>query len=242
MKKIVLEIVRFVTSSQVFINPRSCVPTIDDDGFYLWESRAIMTYLVNKCAPSNAIYPKDPKKRAVVDMMLNFDQGTLYRSQVEYLYPMIFRGEPPDPLKESSYKNSLMSLEHSLDMNPYAAGKHLTLADFSIVANISLAEAYNYNFRHFPNIVSWLRRLKSELPFYREINEIPLMQFKFWYRPFMELDDEEMGSETETNTTKIDLELKVNEDDIEELITGHEDELTTEELQEILNDEHQETH
>ncbi|GFV25464.1 uncharacterized protein TNCV_1147341 [Trichonephila clavipes] len=37
-----------------------------------------------------------------------------------------------------------------------------------------------------------------------------------------------------------DLELEVNEVDIEELIMGHEDELTIEELQEILN-EHQET-
>ncbi|GFW47528.1 uncharacterized protein TNCV_3176921 [Trichonephila clavipes] len=43
-------------------------------------------------------------------------------------------------------------------------------------------------------------------------------------------------------TTVRDLELEVNEDDIEELLMGHEDELTTEELQEILNEEHQETH
>ncbi|GFX40665.1 uncharacterized protein TNCV_1217881 [Trichonephila clavipes] len=41
-------------------------------------------------------------------------------------------------------------------------------------------------------------------------------------------------------TTARDLELELNEDDIEELIMGHEDELTTE-LQEILNEEHQET-
>ncbi|GFY03401.1 uncharacterized protein TNCV_1173591 [Trichonephila clavipes] len=41
-------------------------------------------------------------------------------------------------------------------------------------------------------------------------------------------------------TTSRDLELVVNEDDMEELIMGHEDELTTE-LQEILNEEHQET-
>ncbi|GFX56367.1 tigger transposable element-derived protein 1 [Trichonephila clavipes] len=34
---------------------------------------------------------------------------------------------------------------------------------------------------------------------------------------------------------------EVNEGDIEELIMGHEDELTTEELLEILNEEHQET-
>ncbi|GFV08338.1 uncharacterized protein TNCV_327721 [Trichonephila clavipes] len=42
-------------------------------------------------------------------------------------------------------------------------------------------------------------------------------------------------------TTARDLEFEVNEDDIEELIMGHEDELTIEELQEILNEEHQET-
>ncbi|GFT99563.1 uncharacterized protein TNCV_114481 [Trichonephila clavipes] len=42
-------------------------------------------------------------------------------------------------------------------------------------------------------------------------------------------------------TTARDMELEVNEDDIEELIMGHEDELTIEELLEILNEEHQET-
>ncbi|GFV25066.1 uncharacterized protein TNCV_885321 [Trichonephila clavipes] len=42
-------------------------------------------------------------------------------------------------------------------------------------------------------------------------------------------------------TAARDLELEVNEDDIQELIMGHEDELTIEELQEILNEEHQET-
>ncbi|GFS93839.1 hypothetical protein TNCV_5053081 [Trichonephila clavipes] len=45
----------------------------------------------------------------------------------------------------------------------------------------------------------------------------------------------------EVLTTAGHLELEVNEDDIEELIMGREDELTTEELQEILNEDHQET-
>ncbi|GFU45763.1 uncharacterized protein TNCV_4183381 [Trichonephila clavipes] len=45
----------------------------------------------------------------------------------------------------------------------------------------------------------------------------------------------------ETLTTARDLELEVNEDNIEELIMGLADELTIEELQEILNEEHQET-
>ncbi|GFU58080.1 uncharacterized protein TNCV_3834761 [Trichonephila clavipes] len=42
-------------------------------------------------------------------------------------------------------------------------------------------------------------------------------------------------------TTARDLELEVNKDGIEELMMGHEDELTIEELQEILNKEHQKT-
>ncbi|GFX99308.1 uncharacterized protein TNCV_619591 [Trichonephila clavipes] len=42
-------------------------------------------------------------------------------------------------------------------------------------------------------------------------------------------------------TTARDLELEVNEDDIDKLIMGHADKLTIEELQEILNEEHQET-
>jgi hypothetical protein len=42
-------------------------------------------------------------------------------------------------------------------------------------------------------------------------------------------------------TTARDLELEVNEDDIEELLMEHEDDLTTEELQEFLNEEHQKT-
>ncbi|GFV67146.1 hypothetical protein TNCV_3669011 [Trichonephila clavipes] len=42
-------------------------------------------------------------------------------------------------------------------------------------------------------------------------------------------------------TTARDRELEVNEAGIEELIMEHEDELTTEEPQEIVNKEHQET-
>ncbi|GFV05872.1 hypothetical protein TNCV_2552391 [Trichonephila clavipes] len=68
-------------------------------------------------------------------------------------------------------------------------------------------------------------------------------------KDFLCLDNEHIlgGDEGDTPeiiegilTTDRDLELEVNEHDIEEIIMGNEDELTTE-LQEILNEEHHET-
>ena len=43
------------------MNPNSRVPTIDDDGFVLWESNAIVRYLAAKHG-AGSLYPNDPKR------------------------------------------------------------------------------------------------------------------------------------------------------------------------------------
>lgn len=57
------------------INPQHCVPTIDDDGFYLWESRAILNYLIDSRAPQ--LIPTSREKRAIVNQRLYLEMGGL---------------------------------------------------------------------------------------------------------------------------------------------------------------------
>ena len=60
------------------MNIQHTIPTMDDNGFYMNESRAMLQYLANKYSKDDSLYPKDPKQRAIVDMRLMFDQGTFY--------------------------------------------------------------------------------------------------------------------------------------------------------------------
>ena len=52
------------------IHPAGKVPALDDDGFVLFESNAMMTYLADK-KPGN-LFPKDAKKRAIVNQWVEF--------------------------------------------------------------------------------------------------------------------------------------------------------------------------
>ena len=45
-------------------------------------SRPIMGYLVSKYAKNDSLYPKDPRKRGIVDQMLYFDAGSLHENMI----------------------------------------------------------------------------------------------------------------------------------------------------------------
>ena len=50
-------------------NPNGRVPVLDDDGFVLWESRAIMQYLADR-TPGQTLLPSEPRGRAEVSRWL----------------------------------------------------------------------------------------------------------------------------------------------------------------------------
>ncbi|KAJ8949005.1 hypothetical protein NQ314_008306 [Rhamnusium bicolor] len=60
------------------VNPQHTVPTLVDGDLSIWDSHAIAAYLATAYGKDDSLYPKDPKRRAVIDQRLNFDCGTLY--------------------------------------------------------------------------------------------------------------------------------------------------------------------
>lgn len=45
------------------MNPQKEIPVLDDDGFILGESVAILQYICDKYRPGTSLYPQDPKLR-----------------------------------------------------------------------------------------------------------------------------------------------------------------------------------
>jgi len=160
------------------INPQHTVPTIDDNGFALWESRAIMGYLVSQYAKDDSLYPKEPKKRAIVDQRLYFDIGTLYARFADYYYPVMFAGGSYEPAKLVKIEDAFKFLDEFLGLSAFAAGDKLTIADLSLVATVSTFEAVNFDVNKYANVKAWYAKVKDTAPGYEEANGKNTLLFK----------------------------------------------------------------
>lgn len=170
-----------LTPEFIKLNPQHTVPTLDDNGFHLSESRAILAYLVEQYAKDDSLYPKNPKKRAVVNEMLYFDATTLYQRTLNYYVPIIFEGAEPDPSKYSKLELGYQVLDRYLEDRSWAAGDHLTIADFSLVASVSTIAVAGFDIAKYPNVSKWLAKAKKTIPKYEELNHAGCLKFKEMY-------------------------------------------------------------
>jgi len=162
------------------LNPQHTVPVLVHDGLALTESRAILQYLANAFAngQTETLYPKDPKKRALVDQRLLFDMGTLYKTFAEAYYPKVFYQQPQDPEKVKKLDESLAYLEGFLSKTKYVAADHLTIADFTVVASLTTIEGVNHDLKKYPNISNYLAKCKQEIKNHEECNQVGSNAFR----------------------------------------------------------------
>ncbi|XP_058117518.1 glutathione S-transferase D5-like [Anopheles ziemanni] len=152
------------------LNPQATIPTLVDNGHVVWESYAIVIYLVEKYGKDDTLYPKDPKVRSVVNQRLFFDIGTLYKNLIAVISLVIKKEQPSDEQMEK-LKKAIDLLEGFLTERSYAAADHLTVADICLLGTVTGLNWLRHDLEPYPHIRAWVSRVTAEIPDYAEFRK-----------------------------------------------------------------------
>lgn len=162
------------------LNPNGLVPTLVDDDFVLTESSAILKYLADKI--NSPAYPKELKKRAKVNEMMDWFNTGFYRDYgYNVVYPQIYphhkrqTDEAQQQTIEWGKSNTQKWLKTLNDVwlgkdNKYLTGDEITIADYFGAALLTSGHVIRNEFKNYPKVEAWLKRIEA-LPSWKKINE-----------------------------------------------------------------------
>jgi glutathione S-transferase len=158
------------------MNPMSLVPTIDDDGFVLWESHAIVRYLAAKHG-AGTLWPVDLRQRADSDRWMDWSY-TFQASLRTVFWGLVRTPAEKRDLKaiEEARKKCAELLavpDQALAHKPYFVGNNLTIGDIALGCHVQLWMRVPIERAGHPNVQRWFDRLCAR-PAYKKIVDLPL--------------------------------------------------------------------
>ncbi|CAG9859353.1 unnamed protein product [Phyllotreta striolata] len=168
-----------MTPEYLKMNPFHTVPTLKDGDFIVWDSHAVNIYLLEKYAPNSDLYPSDPQQKATVNQRLFFNVGVIFPKLQAIVVSLLREGaKSVSKDKADQVTQAYNLLETLLEKSPYVAGSSLTLADLSVIANVSsLNVLVPVAENRYPKISEWMAKMKT-LPYYQEANQVGLGHFE----------------------------------------------------------------
>ena len=145
------------------MNPNGRIPTINDDGFVLWESNAVVRYLCRRYG-NGSLLPGTDQEYAIADQWMEWHKSTAYPDYID-LFWAIVRTEPA--LRDAervaalalSVGAALQRLDAHLANKTHIVGDRLTMAD---IPYGPLAHRYfqlDVARPDLPNLKMWYERL-----------------------------------------------------------------------------------
>ena len=110
--------------------PFGQIPALDDDGFELYESRAIARYIDGKT--QGALTPKDARARALMEEWISVETSNFSPHAMKFIYQHVFKREQtPEVLKaaEEKLELALTTLDRQLGKSTFLVGESVSLAD-----------------------------------------------------------------------------------------------------------------
>ena len=151
------------------LNPFGQVPTLDDDGFIVYDSTLINEYLEDEY-PHPPLMPEDSEGRARARMMEDYRDNHFHPPFIEIIHEIITKAEPQrDTALIERAKQKIVAcfdrLEKELEGREYIAG-NFSLADIAFMPNVDLIARLAVSVDpKYKNLLIWLARLKTRPSF-----------------------------------------------------------------------------
>lgn len=150
------------------IHPAGKVPAMEDEGFVLFESRAICSYLCDR--ENSDLYPDGLKERAIVDQWMDFTVQHVYRAVTKVVYNRVFAPEMGREVDERSLEEGLKWLdrffpivEDRLSDYTNLAGDRLSLADFTLLSTTDYTNIGEIDLSKYSALSAWKERMEEQL-------------------------------------------------------------------------------
>lgn len=155
------------------MNPNSVVPTINDDGFILWESNVCVRYLCAKHSLGN-LCPEDLQHRALCDKWMDWQQTTVGPPITPVFWGLI-RTEPEDrdhaliDKSRDALEGVLERLDSHLGSNEFVGGDRFTMADIPLGIMVYRWFTLDIKRKEMKNLSRWYTALTEREPFRKTI-------------------------------------------------------------------------
>jgi glutathione S-transferase len=159
------------------MNPNALVPTMDDDGFVLWESNVIVRYLATKYG-MGTLCPQELRRRFTAECWMDWQQTSL-NPPISSVFVNLIRSPPEQRDGSAVAKNCelaerlLAILDEQLAAGFYLAGDSFTMADIPAGASARRWYKLPTERRRHAHVERWLARL-AERPGFRAHVDLPL--------------------------------------------------------------------
>jgi glutathione S-transferase len=158
------------TPEYLSMNPNRVVPTIEDDGFVLWESNAIVRYMAAKHG-AGTLYPNDLKERAEADRWMDWQHTTLWAAMRALFFGFVRTPENQrDPAAlaaaQRDSEKALAILDGAMGDRRFVAGERFTMGDIPAGIVIYRWFALPITRPEFENVGRWYKAL-TERPGFR---------------------------------------------------------------------------
>ena len=147
------------------MNPNGLVPVIDDDGFVLWESNAIVRYLAAKYG-AGSLWPTDIQLRADADRWMDWQSVSL-NPAIGPAFLQLVRTAPAQQniaiieAARIEVEKKLTLLDAHLARTPYVVGEQFTMADIPVGCSVDRWYKLPIKREAHPNLARWYASLSQ---------------------------------------------------------------------------------